>query len=156
MDATEAADALVAWVEEVCTDVNKAYDHDPATIADSLPVALASVGNEEDTLSDPRLGLAIADQGLEQAALHIQRSNIELLVPPNPPTEATEALQGFVAALAKEMRRELREEGQITLGGRVEAASPFWAASYEPPFLEFDDGTTARRAVFSLAIAELV
>lgn len=155
MDATEAAKALTAWAAEVCPDLNNAYDHDVNRIQHALPVALAAIGDEEDTSSEPRLGIEVSDVGLEQATLHVMRFTLELLVSDVPAdAAAAEQLEGFVAALAGAIRAE-RDTGEITLGGRVEAASPFWQASYEPPFVEFDDGTKARRASFSLALAEL-
>ena len=155
MDATEAAKALTEWAAATCPDLNNAYDYDPSSIQHALPVAVAGISDEEDTASEPRLGIEVSDVGIEQAALHVMRFTIELLVKDTPADAAAEQLEGFVGSLAAALRAE-RDTGEITLGGRVQAASPFWQASYEPPFVEFDDGTKARRASFSLALAELI
>jgi hypothetical protein len=150
MDANEIADALVEWALETCPDLNGSYDHDPDSKTQPLPDVAAVVGGEGDSQSDPTLGLEIADFGLQETTLHTTRASLVLMVDPGDGAEATEQLQGFVSALAATLRADR------TLGGRVRAASPFWQASYEPPFVEFDDGTKGRVATFSLAVAELI
>jgi hypothetical protein len=154
VDATEISKAVAAWVVEVCPEVNNAYKYDPARIEHALPIAIVEAHDEEDAASDPRLGLAISDVGIEQAVLHVTRLSIELVVDEKPAGEATAKLEGFVAALAAALRAE-RAAGEITLAGRVEAVSPFWQANYEPPFIQFEGGVKGRRASFSLAVAEL-
>jgi hypothetical protein len=153
VEATEIARAVVRWATETCPDLNSVYDHDADQILDALPIAMAAVTSEQDTASQPSLGLEVADVGLEQAVLHVANASIEFLV--NDDDEASAKLEGFVGQLAGALRSE-RESGEITLGDRVEGASPYWQASYEPPFAVFDDSTKARRADFTLAVAELL
>lgn len=155
MDATEAAKSVTEWAVATCPELSNAYDHNPNRIQHALPVALAGASDEGDTPADPQLGIEVAEIGLEQATVHVLRFTIELMVEPDPADTAAEQLEGFVAALAAAIRAE-RDSGEVTLGGRVDAASPYWQAAYEPPFVEFDDGVTARRATFSLAVAELI
>ncbi len=150
MNATEAAAALSEWASDTCDGLNNAYNHDPATISHALPIATAGVTTEAVVRSDPTLGIAITDLGIEQANVHVLRSTILLIVDETPGEEAAQELEGFVAELAAALKSD------ETLGGRVTAASPFWSASYEPPFIEFDDATKGRVAYFSLAIAELI
>lgn len=149
MDATEAAKALTEWAVETCPELTNAYSHNADSISAALPVAVASVGTESGTDNDPRLGIEIADFGIEQADLHVMTVDILLMVQPKPTDIADEELRGFV----RELRAALKADE--TLSGRVPAASRFWDASYEPPYMEFDDGTVGRVATFSLAIAEL-
>lgn len=150
MDATEAADALVEWATDTCSNLRGSYDHDPDSKTQPLPDVAAYVTTESDSASDPLLGLDFATFGIEQANVHVLRATLLLMVDPSDAGAATAQLQGFVADLAA----SLRADG--TLGGRVPAASPFWQASYEPPFVKFEDGTEGRVASFSLAIAELI
>lgn len=155
MIATEVAEAVAAWIVEVCPEVNNAYDFDPAQIEHKLPIAIADVPDEGDQPNDPGLGLAISDVGIEQAALHVVRVSVELVVDQKPADEATRKLEGFVGAMAAAIRAE-RDSGEITFGGRVYGASPYWQANYEPPFIQFEGGVKGRRASFSLAVAELI
>lgn len=153
MNATEISKAVVDWATEVCPEINSVYDLDVASIGHSLPVALASVIEEGDSASRPDLGLEISDLSIDQAVLHTAAVSIEFLVDHD--DEASDKLEGFIGALAAAIRAE-RDSGEITLAGRVEGASPFWQAGYEPPLLEFDDTTFARRAAFQLTVAELL
>lgn len=150
MDSTQLADALIDWALKTCPTLEGSYDHDPDSKTQPLPDVAAFVGTEGDAESDATLGLDIALQGLEQATVHWMRATLMLMVDPEDAGGATEQLQGFVRDLATSLRADR------TLGGRVPAASPIWQASYEPPFVEFDDGTKGRAATFSLAIAELI
>jgi hypothetical protein len=150
VDATQAAEAIAAWAADTCDALNNVYEYDTARIAAALPVAIAAVGSEHTTSSDPTLGIPVATLGLDQATLHVLRIDLALLVTPTDDDTAAKQLEGFV--------RDLRDDLLVdpTLGGRVSAASPYWQASYEPPFLKFDDSTEARAATFSLAVAELI
>lgn len=150
MDAIDAADALVEWALATCPDLKGSYDHDPSSKTQPLPDIAASVTAEEDTSSEPTLGLETADVGIQQADIHVMRATLLMMVDPEPAQDATEQLQGFVRDLAASLRTDQ------TLGGRVSAVSPRWQASYDPPFVQFDDGTEGRAAYFSLAIAELI
>jgi hypothetical protein len=150
VDATEVAAALSEWASETCADLNNAYNHDPKTISHALPIATAGVTNEAVVQSDPTLGIAIADLGIQQASLHVLRSTILLIVDETPGEEAAQQLEGFVAEMAAALKVD------ETLGGRVPGASPFWSATYEPPFIEFDDTIKGRAAYFSLVVAELI
>lgn len=154
MDATEITKALVGWAVETCPDLNSVYDHEASSITNALPIAMAAVSDERDANEASGLGLEVADLGIQQAVLHVTNASLEFLVPPDDERGASERLQGFVAALAGAIRAEMRT-GQITLGGRVDFCSPFWQAGYEPPFVIFDDGNKARRASFTVALAEL-
>lgn len=150
MDATEASVTLVEWAVETCADLNNVYECDPARIQHALPIAVADIGEEAVVRSDPTLGIEIADLGLEQGNLHVLRSSIALMVDDTADDSAAKELEALVAKLGAAIATD------ETLGGRVHAVSPFWRASYEPPFVEFDDGTKGRMATFSLAIAELI
>jgi hypothetical protein len=154
MTATEVAKAVIDWASETCPDLNSIYGLDEDQIRDALPIAFAVMAEEADSGSRPDLGLEITDLGIDQAVLHTVGVSIELLVDDD--EEATEKLEGFVAALLAAKREEMKASGSITLGGRVQGASPFMTASYEPPFAVFDDATKARRASFSLTVAELL
>jgi hypothetical protein len=154
MTATEVAKAVIEWATEICPDLNSFYDLDADQIQHALPVAMAAVTDEADSGSRPDLGIEITDLGIEQAVLHTASLSLEFLVDDD--GEASQKLESFVGALLSAKRSEARQTGSITLGGRVQAASPFMGASYEPPFAVFDDGTKARRAAFSLTVAELL
>lgn len=149
MDAVEAAEALVEWALETCPDLKGSYDHDPSQKTQPLPDIAAYVSDEEVTGTDPSTGLPIADVGIQQAELHVMRATLLMMVNPEPAADADAALKGFVRDLAASLKADQ------TLGGRVSAVSPRWRASYEPPFVQFEDGSEGRAAYLSLDIAEL-
>lgn len=149
MDATETAEALVEWALETCPALKGSYDFDPSHKDQPLPDIAAYVSSEEVTATDPSTGIEVADLGIQQAELHVMRATLLMMVDPEPADTASQALQGFVRDLAASLKADQ------TLGGRVPAASPRWQASYEPPFVQFEDGSEGRAAYFSLAIAEL-
>lgn len=148
MDASEVADALVDWVKATCPDIAGTYAHDPSGKDQPLPDVACFAQSEEVTNIDPSTGEALAT-GIEQADLHVVRATVLLMVEPLPADEAANALQGFVAALGASLKADQ------TLGGRVPSAAPRWRASYEPPFLKFDDGSEGRAAWLELTVAEL-
>lgn len=150
MDATQVAEELVAWAVETCPDLDGSYAFNPETKDQPLPDVAAIVENEGELPSDPTQGLDLALQAIEQANVHRFSASLMLMVPPDDADAATKQLQGFVADLKDALKADR------TLGQRVTAASPVWFASYEPPFVEFDDTTKARVATFSLVISELI
>lgn len=149
MDANELADALVAWAKEACPDIASAYNHSPSRKKDPLPDVAASIASESIRRNAPELGIAIVDLGLEQADVHVLSAELLLMVKHEPAQTATEQLQTFVAQLRASL------EADDTLGGRVPAASRYFAATYDPPYIEWDDGTKARCAFVSITVAEL-
>jgi hypothetical protein len=150
MDANQLAEILVDWVKETCPDLLGAYAHDPATKTQPLPDVAVFVDNERDAPGDPTLGLPLADFGIEQATAHISSVTVMLMVAPTDDDSADQELRTFIDQLANSVR------AQNGLGGRIAGAAPYWSASYEPPFVEFDDSTKGRAATFSLTVAELI
>jgi hypothetical protein len=149
VDGTEVAAALVQWAKDTCPELKGAYDFDPPAKTQPLPDVAASVASEEVRRNAPELGLAVTDLGLEQADVHVVHATMLLMVPPDPPEVAAELLQSMFNAL------RLSVAADDTLGGRVPAASTYLSVSYDPPYVEFDDGTKGRAAFVSIAVAEL-
>jgi hypothetical protein len=155
MDGTEFSQAVLEWATATCPDLNSVYDLDAEQVQHALPVAFASVVAEEDAPAKPSLGIAGVDLGLEQTTVHAGSVSIEFMVDDD--DEADDRLKGFVNQLAEAIRAEHQGgAGDVTLDGRVDGASPYWTSSYEPPFAVWEDGTKARRAEFTLAVAELL
>jgi hypothetical protein len=149
VDSIEVSAALVEWTGEVCPAINATYDRDPTSILDALPIATAAISDESVVAGDTTLGIPLADLAIEQADVHVFRSTIFLMVEPEPDDDASHALQGFVRDLGAAIKADQ------TLGGRVQSSSKRWSANYDPPFVEFDDGTKARVASFTVVITEL-
>lgn len=149
MDATQASAALEAWAKATCPDLVGSYHHNPSRKTAPLPDVAASCGSEQVRRNAPELGIAVVDQGLEQADVHVLNMEMLLMAPPEPAAAATAQLQTFVAQLSAALLAD------DTLGGRVVGASRYFQASYDPPYIEFDDGTKGRCCFFNFAVAEL-
>jgi hypothetical protein len=148
MDANEAASAVAGWAKATCPDL-AAYDHSPPRKTSPLPDVAVSVARESVRRNAAELGIAVVEFGLEQADVHVLEVELLLMVSPEPADEATRQLQSFVGQLRESL------ESDDTLGGRVAAASRYFSATYEPPYIEWDDGTKARCAFVTVTLAEL-
>jgi hypothetical protein len=142
MDAMEVAAQLVEWATETCPGLKGSYDHDTAAKTQPLPDVAAFATAERWTDRDPETGVQI-----DQADFHVLDMSVLLMVEPD--EKADELLKGFVHDLVTSLRADQ------TLGDRGVAVSPHPTASYDPPFIKFDDGTEGRAASLALLVTEI-
>lgn len=144
MTTIEIAAALEAWAAET-TGAN-AYDHPPEQLDKALPLVACEIQRAGRVGDDRQL----PERAYQQHDLRVWRADLILLVAPDPAWTASQALYQMVDDLAAALAADR------TLGGRVEVASPMWEASFDPPEVEYPDGTVARQATFSIVVGESV
>lgn len=148
MNTADVATALEAWAVESVPELHS-YEHAPATLDEALPLVVAEV--QGDRLVDARTA-GFSASAYQQTLMRVWDASLLLLVQPGrTPDEtwvASQKLYEFVDALGGALRTD------HTLGGRVEAASPLYTASYDPPEVQYADGTVARAATLRVNVGE--
>ena len=126
------------------------YDHVPERQTIPLPNVLCQILTESVEPRPPAGVDALLPDIDQLERWEIYGARLLLAVEPEPVDEAAEALATYVAQLRTAL------DADRTLGGRVGGASPFFQASYDPPFAELDDGLRVRVATFQLTVAEAI
>lgn len=138
----QLATALESWAAETL-GINT-VEHAPTRLSDVLPLVICEVKTDRRADRDDQLpGVAT----YQQTYVRARRADLLLMVSPDDSWAATQILYGYVDDLASALL-------EPTLGGRVHTASPYYEASYDPPEVQYADGTTARAATFSITIGE--
>lgn len=142
LTTVELATELEQWAASVL-NINT-VEHAPTTLIEVLPLVICEVRGDRRADRDDQLpGVAT----YQQTYVRARRAELLLMVSPEDSWAATQVLYDYVDALGKALL-------DPTLGGRVPAASPYYEASYDPPEVQYADGTTARAATFSVTIGE--
>lgn len=141
-ETLEVAQGVEAWASSVIPVLNT-YASAPEELDKALPLAISEVINDNVSSDDGSLpGMG----AYQQTNLRFWEIDLVLLVTPEPRWTASHVLYGYVDELGKSLRKDPR------LGGRVEAASPYYNASYDPPEVEYQDGTIARQVTIRLVV----
>lgn len=142
----EIISAVEAWAAETVAELNT-YDYPPEDLGAAMPLAIAEVTGDALKVADENL---LSKGQYQQTFLRVHSVDLVLLVNPNPAWTASAALYEMVDILTKALRRD------SSLGNRVHGASPLYDASYEPPEVEYADGTVARQVTINLSIGTTV
>lgn len=146
MTTEEIVDVIELWATETVPELNS-YDHPPEQLDQAMPLCIAEVTDDALKTTDERLAGQAAYQ---QTYLRVHDVDLTLLISPNPAWTASKTLYRMVDQLTVALRRD------STLGNRVHGASPLYDASYEPPEIEYADGTVARQVTIHLTIGTTV
>lgn len=137
--------ALEAWAAGVIGFNTEA--HEPTSLAEALPIVICEVKDDVRAAKSSNLpGLGQYEQTLVRA----RTAELMLLHHPEPSWTASQNLYDAVDELAVSITRD------PTLGQRVHVASKYYEASYDPPEIQYQDGTRARFATFRMFVGELV
>lgn len=147
MTTAEIADALTAWAVDTLPALQGSYNHPTAGKDQPLPDVAIEV--DESRISqrpeDPSLSAIFA---IEQVAMRTWNVRLLLMVKPEPGEAASQQLAGFV----DDLMAAVMSDG--TLGGQVPWTSKEMRGSFQPPFVQFDDGTRGRLATLELTVGE--
>lgn len=142
--------AMIAAVEEWAKTVIPAlntFDHPPAQLSQALPMAIASVATDKVTdQEEPNLP---GQAQYQQTLLRTWDVDLQLLVNPKPASAASFTLYEYVDAIATSL------QAGITLSGNVLLAQ-LYDATYDPPEVEYSDGTIARQVTLRLTVGETI
>jgi hypothetical protein len=146
MNTVDLMRACELWAAEVVPALNT-FDYEPRSISEALPVVVADI--QTDRVADTEASIpGLPDY--QQTYLRARSVDLLILVVPVPAWTAAQVLYGYVDALGAALRKDQR------LGNRVEAVSPFYEATYDPPEVEYEDGTIARQVTFRIVAGETI
>jgi hypothetical protein len=146
MTTDELATTLEDWVLEKCPTIQGSYDFPTAEKTQPLPDVAVEIDNA--AVSMAAEGALAEYLAVQQAMARTWTVRLFLMVPPEPGDVATAQLTGFIDTL------QLAIVEDSTLGGRVPWASKESRGSFNPPFVQFEDGTRGRAATLELTVGE--
>lgn len=146
MNTKDLMSALEAWATATVPELGS-YDHAPEQIDQALPLVIAEPTRDAVVQGEREGGMF---SQMQQRKARVWQCRLLLMVSPDPPWTASQALYDMVDTLGAALRRD------GTLGQRVPYALPEYQADYEPAEVEWPDGSVARTVRFSLTVAEQV
>lgn len=145
MTTLEMIQAVEAWAVGVVPALSS-YDHAPEELTTALPMVLAEVqlDNQQDA-STELPGMA----QYQQTFLRAWTVDLVVLATPDPAWTASHALYGYVDALGGAIREGVVLDGMVVM-------SQFYEANYDPPEVEYGDGTVARQVTIKITVGETI
>lgn len=143
MSTSDIAEALESWALAVVPELNGSYDYSAAAKTQPLPDVMIEIIDVSTAVTSEELLF-----NFEQVLVHVWKVRMLLMVPPEPGDTATDLLTGFIDALQASVINDQ------TVGGRLPLVSKEMRGSFNPPFVQFDDGTRGRVATLELTITE--
>lgn len=143
MSTLDVVQAIEAWAVATVPALSS-YDHPPEELTKALPMVLAEVQVNAQQDADAQLpGVA----QFQQTLIRSWSINLVVLSSPDPAWTASHALYGYVDALGSAILRG------VVLGDMV-VLSQFYVANYDPPEVEYADGTVARQVTVRVTAGE--
>jgi hypothetical protein len=149
----QLADALVAWAIDVIPELDASASRSSPENAWPLPDIAVSV---VETTQDPGVAIGGGGTRLQQGATRVRRCAVLLAVEPGQSAEesdsASRMLYDFSDRLMDQLLTDETLGGHLPKPGRVRKHAD---CSFDPPFIEFDDGTRARIATVTVFAEDL-
>jgi hypothetical protein len=143
MNTLEVVQAVEAWATTLIPELSS-YDHPPEALTEALPMVLAEVQvNALADASDQLPGVA----QYQQTFIRTWSVNLVVLASPDPAWTASHALYGYVDALGDAIRQGVVLDDMVIM-------SQFYTADYDPPEVEYADGTVARQVTVRITVGE--
>lgn len=139
------ATLLEAWAVDVTDPPMSSYPDEPEDLDEAYPIVVADIQRDRQVEGQNEPGLKV--QQFQQVYLRVVVVRLTLLVSPNPPWTAAQALYDYGDQLARALKDR-------TLGGRVKVASPLYDADYSRGEVEHPSGSVARAATFDITVGE--
>jgi hypothetical protein len=143
MTTEEVARALEEWAAGAA-NLTSSFDYPPEDLSKSMPLVIAEIQRKQRS----QVPEGFRAQGYQQATIRVWTAELTLLVSPDPAWTASRNLYNLVDMLEESLYAD------STLGGRIGFADKNYDASFDPPEVEFADGTSARQATFTLTVGE--
>jgi hypothetical protein len=137
---------VLAWVADVCPEIQGTYDYAPSGKEQGLPDCVAEITDTSLGYSSPLFPKA----QIEQALLMVYTMQLSFMVDNGDPQAAARLLRD----LSDRLLDAALDDG--TLGGRVPFVSPSISFDFSTPYVEYEDGTFGREMTMSLSVGGLV
>ena len=144
MTTLSVIQAVESWAATVVPELSS-YDSPPEELITSLPMVLAEVQHE--SVSDQANKTTPGVPQYQQTYLRVWEIDLILLTSPDPAWTASHALYDIVDALDLALRKGVVLDDNIVM-------AQFHTTSFDPPEVEYADGTVARQATFSVTVAQ--
>lgn len=145
MNTLQVIQIVEAWAVETVPALSS-YDHPPEELGEALPMVLAEVITNAQADANQQLpGMA----QYQHTLIRTWAIDLIVLMDPDPAWTASHTLYGYVDALGQAVTDGVR------LGDNV-VMSQFFTASYDPPEVEYGDGTIARQVTFRITVGETI
>lgn len=151
MTDQEAAAAVLAWAQGVLPELE---GHGYAYLPAGKPKGLPDVAVELETRTLERSSPDFPLLNIQQALIRVRRFSLSFMAEAGTDEAGAEAATILLRTFADRLEDALLID--LTLGERVQIASPFVAFDYAPPLVQYGDGTIGRQLVMALAVGELV
>ncbi len=145
MDTLEMIQAVEAWAVATVPALSS-YAHAPEQLSEALPMVLAEV--QTDAVSDTE-GQLPGMAKYQQTFIRAWSVDLIILSPPDPAWTASQALYGYVDALGAALLAEVVLDDNVVM-------AQFYVASYDPPEVEYADGTVARQVTVRVTVGETI
>lgn len=147
MTTAEIIDNIVEWIVGVLLEMKETYDH-ATDERGALPDVAVEIS--EYRVTDAVLDARLAKLNIQQMRSKVFEIEVILVVAPDPPGDAENALKDFTDRLVDDLLAD------PTLSGRVAWVNTNPRVSFRPPFVEFDDGTRGRIASLYMQVGQHV
>lgn len=145
METLDVIQAVESWAVATVPALSS-YDHPPEELDQALPMVLAEVQTDSQQDAEAQLpGMAQYQQTLIRA----WAIDLIILASPDPAWTASHALYGYVDALGLAILQG------VVIGDNV-VMSQFYVANYDPPEVEYADGTVARQVTVRITVGETI
>lgn len=145
MTTKEVAQAVEEWAADAA-GFTSSFSTPPVSLTEVMPLVIAEVQAK-------RRGAEATEfpaRGFQQTSIRVWSVELTLLVSPDPSWTASHALYDAIDALEASLYKD------ESLGARVAFAQKAVDSGFEPPEIEFADGTVARQATFRIIVGELL
>lgn len=152
MTNEQIIDALAVWIGTTVPDVaGKVYKAPPASKDLGLPDCIVGLLSEDPDLDDAQFPALAAIQQVEGYTL---RFGLSFMVQVAAGVEGELAADQLVRGYAEAVKRAVRAD-DAALGAR-ELIGRGPSFDYDPPFVQYQDGTRGREMTCQLAVAQLL
>lgn len=144
MTTLSVIQAVESWAVTAAPGLSS-YDFPPEELTTALPMVLAEV--QQEVVSDQADKIAPGTPQYQQTYLRVWEIDLILLTSPDPAWTASHSLYDIVDALDLALRKGVVLDDNVVM-------AQFHTTSFDPPEVEYADGTIARQATFSVTVAQ--
>lgn len=138
--------AVEAWAVATIPALNS-YEEAPQELAQALPIVMAELSVDQVQLNT--LTSLTEQAGYQQTFLRTWTIDLTILSDPFPEWTASRPLYGYVDALAKALRPGIKIMDNVVM-------SQFYTANFDPPEIEYADGTRARQVTITVTVGQMI
>lgn len=149
MSPDDTAEALVAWAAAKLPALLGTYDHEPDERTARFPDAMVAFQGIRYLATQPT-GAGMQIEQVQQRKTRLYDCHLILTVDPSDADAASDQLLVFADTLGNDAAKDR------TLGNRVAWIAEEFEFSFQPPFVEYDDGTKGRAMTMKLTVADSV